>query len=204
MNAFSFLDPSIAECKFASEPVVIWVNKFDEESSKEFATKMSQAQLTGQPVVPIVIDSYGGNGHSLLSMIADIENSFIPVSTIVKGKAMSAAAVLMTCGAKGMRYIDRNASVMVHEAASGSDWKKASELESFSDEIKKINIQIYEIMSTHCGKGPNFFLKEMKKRGNADWYLTPEEVVKIKMADYIGLPQLRRDVTVNWSYGHGE
>ena len=69
-------------------PVVIRINKFDEASAKGFSAAMSSAQNTGQPVVPVIIDSYGGQVYSLMSMISNINHSKIPVATIVEGKAM--------------------------------------------------------------------------------------------------------------------
>ena len=50
---------------------------------------MCVAQNSGQKVVPIEIDSFGGQVYSLMSMIAAIKASRIPLATIVQGKAIS-------------------------------------------------------------------------------------------------------------------
>ena len=70
-------------------PVVIRVRKFTEDSAKEFSELMCKAQNTGQPVIPVIIDSYGGQVYSLMSMISDIRHATLPVATIIQGKAMS-------------------------------------------------------------------------------------------------------------------
>ena len=80
------------------QPVIIRVNKFDEKAAQDFNSKMASAQSTGQKVVPVVIDSYGGQVYSLMSMISAIKSSEIPVATIVEGKAMSCGAVLLSFG----------------------------------------------------------------------------------------------------------
>jgi ATP-dependent Clp protease protease subunit len=99
-------DPLIHKCELNRTPVIIRVNKFDEKSAQEFSEKMSDAHNTGQPVIPIVIDSYGGQVYSLMAMISEIEHAELPVATIVEGKAMSCGAILFSFGNKDMRFMD--------------------------------------------------------------------------------------------------
>ena len=73
----------IKEVELRHNPVIIRVNKFDEESAKDFASQMSLAHNTGQSVIPVVIDSYGGQVYALMSMISAIKASELPVATIV-------------------------------------------------------------------------------------------------------------------------
>lgn len=42
------------------EPIIIKVNSFTEESLEKFEKEIETACNTKQPVIPIVIDSYGG------------------------------------------------------------------------------------------------------------------------------------------------
>ena len=74
-------------------PHTVLVNKFDEDSAKLFRNRLQIALNSGQPVIPVVIDSYGGQVYSLLSMIGTIKASPVPcVATVLTGKAMSCAA----------------------------------------------------------------------------------------------------------------
>ena len=52
--------PLLKESELRYLPVAIHVNEFTEKSAKEFGQKMVLAHNTGQPVIPITIDSYGG------------------------------------------------------------------------------------------------------------------------------------------------
>ena len=70
-------------------PITILVNKFTEDSAKDFKKDMFRAQNSGQKIIPIEIDSYGGEVYSLLKMIDVIKSSTVPVATICMGKAMS-------------------------------------------------------------------------------------------------------------------
>ena len=90
MNVIKYFSPLLKEKELVDDlPIVIRVRKFDEVAAKEFSNSINKAQNSGQPIVPVVIDSYGGQVYSLMSMISDIRHSKIPVATIVQGKAMS-------------------------------------------------------------------------------------------------------------------
>ena len=73
MNILKTFSPLLKEPKLIDDlPVVIRVNKFDEAAAKSFSAATNKAQNTGQTVLPVVIDSYGGQVYSLMSMISDI------------------------------------------------------------------------------------------------------------------------------------
>ena len=87
-------------------PVIIRVSEITELTAKEFSKQMTDAYNTGQDVIPIVIDSFGGDAYALLSMLSDIESSKLPIVTVCVGKAMSAGAILLAHGIPGGRFID--------------------------------------------------------------------------------------------------
>ena len=90
----SEISPLLKEVELRKPPIIVKVNKFTEDSSKKFHQEMAAAHNSGQKVIPIVIDSYGGQVYSLMSMISAIQAAELPVATIVEGKAMSCGAVL--------------------------------------------------------------------------------------------------------------
>lgn len=200
MRITTQVDGRIVKCEFRNDPITIRVNKFDEDSAKAFSVAMSKAHESDQPIIPIVIDSYGGIVDSLFSMVSDIQNAEKTVATIVIGKAMSCGSVLMTMGTDGYRFIDKNARVMIHEVAAG-DWGKATDFTARAEEIKRINTQLFGLMAANCGKSEDYFVKEMFNRNNADWYLTPEEAIKHGLANKIHIPKMQRDVSVDYTFG---
>lgn len=181
------------------QPVVIQVNKFTEDSVKDFITQLSNAHNTGQPVIPIVIDSYGGNVHALLAMLAELENSILPVATIAVGKAMSAGAILLAHGNHGYRFIDESATVMIHEVGS-SAWGKLEDMKTSVKETTRLNRLIFEKLTRACGhKDKNYFFKLIDKKRNTDWYLDAVEALKHKLVDHIGVPYFSVEVKTNMS-----
>lgn len=179
-----------------NEPIIVRVTDFTEAAAKTFSEEFRKAHHTGQPVIPVVIDSYGGYVHSLLSMISDISHSNLPVATICVGKAMSCGSILLSCGTKGMRYADSFSSIMIHDVSSGYEGK-IEEIKTSVEESDRLNKQIFGILAENCGKKPDYFLKMIHDKSHAEWYLTAKEAKKQGLVDSVGVPTLKTKVTVN-------
>jgi len=200
MNVLRDISKLIGEVELRKQPVVIRVNKFDEESAKKFSDAMSEAQNTGQPIVPVVIDSYGGQVYSLLSMVANIKSSKIPVATIVQGKAMSCGALLFSYGAFGHRYMDKHATIMIHDVSTGAHGK-VEEIKADAKESDRLNQWLYREMATNCGKEEEYFLKMIHERSHADWYLDATEAQSHGLANHLRVPDLKLKIEVEYSFG---
>jgi len=177
-------------------PKVVLVNKFDEGAVSKFAKDMNDAHNTGQPMIPIVIDSFGGIVYSLLAMIDIIKNAKLPVATIAMSKAMSCGSVLLSCGAEGHRYISPNTTVMIHDVSCCS-WGKVDQLKADSDEAKRLDTLIFKIMANNCGKDDDYFKRIIHERSHADWYLTPEQVLEHNLANHVRVPSFQVNVSLD-------
>jgi len=196
MNRVTKLSPLIKEVELHKPPVIIVVNKFDEKTASDFRRAMSMAHNTGQKVIPIIIDSYGGQVYSLMSMIAAIKASELPVATIVEGKAMSCGAILFTFGEEGMRYMDPNATLMIHDVSS-MDWGKVEELKASAAEADRLNDKVYKMMAQNCGKRDDYFMKIVDKKKHADWFIDAAEAKKHNLANHLRLPTMNINVDVD-------
>lgn len=195
INFIADVSPLIKDIELRSDPVVITVNKFDEESANEFATLISAAQNTGQSVIPVVIDSYGGEAYSLLSMIGTLKSSKIPVATIVKGKAMSCGALFASFGEEGLRFMDKDAVMMIHDVSTMA-FGKVEELKADARESDRLNKKLYVMMARNCGKPDNYFLDLIHDKGHADWFLEAEEAKEHNIVQQLRVPTLKGKVTV--------
>jgi ATP-dependent Clp endopeptidase proteolytic subunit ClpP len=197
MNFIADVSHHIKAVELRVDPIIIRVNEFDEESSKEFVDLMSRAQNTGQTIIPVIIDSYGGQVYSLMAMISAIKASRIPVATIVEGKAMSCGALLFSFGAEGMRYMDPDATLMVHDVSSGS-FGKVEEIKTNAKEVERLNRKVYEMMARNCGKPSDYFLKLVHEKGHADWYLDSQEAKLHNIANELRVPTLTCKIELNY------
>jgi ATP-dependent Clp protease protease subunit len=178
------------------QPVIIRVNKFDEKAAQDFNSKMASAQSTGQKVVPVVIDSYGGQVYSLMSMISAIKSSEIPVATIVEGKAMSCGAVLLSFGEQGMRFADEDATIMIHDVSSGGRGK-IEELKADVAEADRLDEKIFTMMARNCGKKDDYFKKKVFNKKHADWFMDAQEAKRHGLVNHIRVPKMIVKVDVD-------
>ena len=189
------ISPLLKEVELRKAPVIVRVNKFTEDSAKKFSNEVAQAHNTGQGIIPIVIDSYGGQVYSLMSMIAAINNAELPIATIIEGKAMSCGAILSSFGAEGHRYMDPHATMMIHDVSS-MEVGKVEEIKASAEETERLNQLVYKVMAKNCGHPAKYFLNLVHQRGHADWYLDAIEAKKHDLVSHLRLPTLYVDIDV--------
>ena len=200
MNVIKYFSPLLKEPNLIDGlPIIIRVNKFDETAAKNFSAAMMKAQNTGQPIIPVIIDSYGGQVYSLMSMISDIQHSKVPVATIVQGKAMSCGALLFSFGAEGHRYMDPDATLMIHDVSSMS-WGKVEEVKASADETTRLNKKVYQMMAKNCGQRKNYFLDIIHEKGHADWFLEFDEAKKHNLANHNHVPELKITARIDFDF----
>jgi len=192
----SKISPLVKDVELRKPPVIIRVNKFDEKSAKEFQQQIAQAHNTGQKVIPVIIDSYGGQVYSLMTMISAIKNAELPVATIVEGKAMSCGAVLLSFGDEGLRFADSDATIMIHDVSSGG-FGKIEELKADVKEAERLDEKIFTMMARNCGKKDDFFKKKVFTKKHADWFMDAVEAKKYNLVNQIRVPKFHIKVGVD-------
>jgi ATP-dependent protease ClpP protease subunit len=171
------------------------VNEFDEDALAKFSEDMSSAHETGQDVVPILVDSFGGDPYTVLGMIAVIERSRLPVVTVVEAKAMSAGAFLFTFGRE--RYIAPDATLMFHGVSQFTmDEKKASELRTDANESDRLQQLLFSRTAAAIGKPKDFFVKMFDENKHADMFMNAREAKRQNIATHIGVPSFSSTIAV--------
>jgi ATP-dependent protease ClpP protease subunit len=86
---------------------------------------------------------------------------------------------------------------MIHEVATSSEGK-SSDIISDAMETEKLNQELFEILAKNAGKPKNFFKNLVKKKNNADFFLSADECLKLGLIDNIGVPEFTMDVKIDW------
>ena len=196
MHYITDISSLIKDIELRQQPVIITVNEFTEESTQKFNELMCHAQNSGQEVIPIEIDSYGGQVSSLMSIISSIKSSKVPVATIVQGKAMSCGAILASFGSEGLRFMDKDATMMIHDVSSFA-FGKIEELKSDVREAERLNKKVYTMMARNCGKPDDYFIDLIHDKGHSDWFLDAEEAKQHGLIDHIRVPEMKINVDVS-------
>lgn len=169
---------------------VVWVSDFDDEALESFHRTFSRLEADESiSVIPVIISSYGGDVTALLGMRDLIKSSPKPVATIALGKAMSAGAALLAAGTRTLRFASPNTIVMIHEVQAGAQGR-AADLVHEAVSVQTMNDQLFRLLAEDSGQNVDKFLKEIKKRAHANWYLTAYEAQALGLVDHVGVPRV--------------
>ncbi|MBO7308531.1 MAG: ATP-dependent Clp protease proteolytic subunit, partial [Kiritimatiellae bacterium] len=87
--------------------------------------------------INVYINSPGGSVTAGLAIYDTMQFVSCPIATYCIGQAASMGAVLLTAGAKGMRYALPNSRIMIHQPWGGAEGK-ASDIEITAKEILRL------------------------------------------------------------------
>ena len=113
--------------------------------------------------------------------------------------AMSCGAILASFGADGLRFMDKDATLMIHDVASFA-FGKVEELKADARESERLNKKVYQMMARNCGKPDDYFTKLIHDKGHADWFLDADECLKHGLANHAKIPELKIDTRVSFKF----
>ncbi len=129
--------------------------------------------------INLMINSPGGNVHEMFGIIDYIESLDVPVNTICRGRAFSAAAVILTCGT-GTRMMSKRSTVMFHQSSSFLGGKM-SDITAYLDNVKTLEVSVYELLAEKTNKDATWWKDKMR----TDLYLTANELKQLGVIDEI-------------------
>jgi len=137
--------------------------------------------------VMMYINSPGGEITGLFAIYDTMQYIKPDVQTICVGQAASAAAVLLTAGAKGKRYALPHARILIHQPHGGASGQ-AVDIEIQAKEIIRQRRLIDEILSQHTGKT----VAQISADTDRDFIMSPEEALLYGIIDRIVEPRAAR------------
>jgi len=138
---------------------------------------------TNDPKKPIdlFINSRGGDVNNGLAIKDIIYTLKCKVNTIGTGECSSMAAYLLAAGT-GERKTTKNCRIMIHSVSSGTIGK-IQDMEIDYKEAKYIHEKILlDIAQFTKGKSS---VKVLRNKINRDYYMTPDEAIKLGLIDFI-------------------
>jgi ATP-dependent Clp protease protease subunit len=194
------IDPRIKKTTLellGTDPLTINVDKISGDMARLVEDQVVKIRNLGQPFIPVLMDSYGGSVYTGLGIREALLAPKLPVVIYVPTKAMSCGAFLTACGTKGYRYAAETATFMIHDVSSGT-FGKLEDMKVDTAEASRLAQLIFSFMDQGCGKPAGYIQKQLKKRGNTDWYLTAPEAKKLGLIDHIGRPQFQMEASINF------
>lgn len=128
----------------------------------------------------LYINSPGGSVYDALAIFDTMNYISNDVQTVGIGIQASAAAFLLSSGAKGKRFVLPHASVMIHQPSSGTRGK-VTDQEIDLKESLRVKALLESIMAKNTGQKAEKIHEDMER----DKWLTAEEAVKYGIADAV-------------------
>lgn len=130
--------------------------------------------------INLVINSSGGDVYEMLGIIDYIETLSVPVNTICRGRAFSAAAVILACGT-GTRMVSKRSCVMFHESSSYLDGIKMSDMSAYITNLNKIEDDVCELLAKRSNKDAAWW----KQQQRIDMFLSADQLLEYRIIDQI-------------------
>src|SRR5580700_3597902 len=118
----------------------------------------------------LYINSPGGMVYDALAIYDTMQYVTNDIQTVGIGIQASAAAFLLSSGAKGKRYLLPNASVMIHQPESGTRGK-VTDMEIDLKESLRLKHRLNEIMADNTGQKIGKLKEDMER----DYWMTAAE-----------------------------
>jgi ATP-dependent Clp protease protease subunit len=130
--------------------------------------------------INLYINSPGGSVTAGLAIIDTMNHIKNNVATTCVGIAASAAALILSAGAKGKRYALTNSEVMIHQPMGGAEGQ-ASDIEISARHILKTRENLNKILAKNTGQT----LAKIEKDGDRDFFMSADDAKKYGIIDKV-------------------
>lgn len=128
----------------------------------------------------LYVNSPGGSVTSTMAIVDTMNHVRPDVSTFCVGLAASGAAIVLSAGKKGKRFILPNAEVMIHQPMGGVEGQ-ATDIAITAKHILKTRDNLNKLLAKNTGKS----LPQVEKDVERDFFMDAEEAKKYGIIDEI-------------------
>lgn len=153
-----------------------------DEDVDEFSTGfifrgiMTMKDMDASSPIDIIINSYGGtvyDGLKLYDLLRSLDDMGLTIRTYGTGKIMSMGLILFLAGSE--RQASENATFMAH-SVSGGTWGKCRDMEVDTEETKRLNKLIVDIIAERTELDYNWWHKHIR---HEDRYYDREKAIEL-------------------------
>ncbi|OQX53485.1 MAG: ATP-dependent Clp endopeptidase, proteolytic subunit ClpP [Candidatus Omnitrophica bacterium 4484_213] len=130
--------------------------------------------------INIYINSPGGAVTAGLAIYDTMQFVKCPISTYCIGQASSMAAILLSAGTKGKRYVLPHTRIMIHQPWGGVQGA-AVDINIQAREILKLRERINQILAKHTGQK----LEKIEKDTDRDFFMSSQEAKEYGIVDEV-------------------
>lgn len=169
----------IQKALLSNRKIFLW-GQIDDKTAKHVIERLLYLDSESNEEIALYLSSPGGYVTAGFAIYDTMLSLSSPVSTICSGLSASMASILLSAGAKGRRFIQPHAKVMIHQPSGGAQGQ-ASNIEIQAAEILKIKDMSARILAENCNQDYNRVLKDF----NRDYWMDANESLEYGIVDGI-------------------
>ena len=166
--------------RLLKDRIIILSGEIDDTLANNVVAMLLYLDSLNHDDISIYINSPGGVITSGMAIYDTMNFIKSDVSTICIGMAASMAAVLLSSGTKGKRYILPNGEVMIHQPLGGAEGQ-ATDINIVANHILNLKNKLNHILSNNTSKD----IKDIELDTERDHYLSAEEALGYGLVDKI-------------------
>lgn len=165
------------------ERIIFVSGQFDDQMANSIIAQLLFLEADNpDKEIYMYINSPGGVVSSGFAIYDTMQYIKPKVVTICMGMAASMGTSILIAGDPGMRYALPNSRIMMHQVVvSGNMRAQATDIEIHAKETLKVKDMLNELYAKHT-KQPKKKIEELMER---DYYMSPEEAIKLGVIDKI-------------------
>lgn len=130
--------------------------------------------------IQLYVNSPGGSVTAGLAILDTMNYVKPDISTVCVGMAASAAAVILSAGKKGKRFVLPNSEVMIHQPWGGAQGQ-AADIEITARHIIATRERLNKILAKNTGQD----IEKIQKDVDRDYFMFADEAKKYGIVDEI-------------------
>jgi len=166
--------------RLLKDRIIILSGEINDTLSNNIVAMLLYLDSINHDDISIYINSPGGVITSGMAIYDTMNFIKSDVSTICIGMAASMAAIILSSGTKGKRYILPNGEVMIHQPLGGAEGQ-ATDINIVANHILNLKNKLNRILSNNTGKD----IKDIELDTERDHYLSSKEALEYGLIDKI-------------------
>lgn len=160
--------------------VLFLTDEINSESANRICAQMILLDSMGNEDIYLVINSDGGMVTETMAIYDVMQAVHSDVATICIGEAASGAAILLSGGAKGKRYMLPNARVMLHQPNGGVEGS-TRDVEIEAKELLRLRELLTRLFEKNTGQSS----EKLQRILDRDSYMDAQEALQFGLIDAV-------------------
>ena len=160
--------------------IIMLTGELNDELAALITSQLLYLDSVNEETIWLYINSPGGSVSAGLAIYDTMQSVKSEVATVCQGTAASMAAVILSGGKKGKRFILPHSEVMIHQPSTSMQGK-ASDLMISMNHLEQLRKVLTSILAENCGRTE----QELKEHLAADYWMNAKEAVTYGIVDSI-------------------